>query len=124
MSDSWCNDMVRRYHFSDEWDELGLVLGSPLESLGRGGGGEEQEASRRIIHYWANFVKHHDPNVGGQASEEAVWPRFSGPSWQHLSLGRRPAMEGGLRARVCQVHIQPPIVIHMGWDLGSGSCAI
>ena len=116
--------MVLRYHFSDEWDELGLVLGSPLESLGRDGGGEEQEASRRMIHYWANFIKHHDPNIGGQDSEETVWPRFTGPSWQHLSLGRRPSVEGGLRARVCQVHIQPPIVIRMGWDPGSGNCAI
>ena len=92
-----------RYHYTGDWSELSLVLGRPLEGLGRGAGqlynedrngddnedgidsenpgglGEEGEQSKLLIDAWSNFVKHHNPN-GLQGD---TWPEYKAPLWQH-----------------------------------------
>ena len=77
------------------------MLGAPLHSLGRSQEGEDRHLSKMMIQYWANFVKHGDPN----SAEVPRWPESMSPKWEYLEIIRQekgPVIREDMRGQVCQ----------------------
>ncbi|KAG9330469.1 hypothetical protein JZ751_024374 [Albula glossodonta] len=83
--------------------EIEFVFGLPLEkSLNYTA--QEEELSRRMMRYWANFARTGNPNLNADGSMEARrrWPLFTASEQSFVGLNTEPLeLHQGLRTQPC-----------------------
>ena len=101
-------NQVYRYFFDndaadlDSGKEMNLVLGEPLQALGRRNSDTEIDLSKKLITFWTNFAKFDDPNGEVEVGGEIVWPQYSAPEWSYINVNTDTLEVGeDLRGRVC-----------------------
>ncbi|KAM7331306.1 hypothetical protein ACRRTK_010495 [Alexandromys fortis] len=80
--------------------EIEFVFGLPLES-GANYTRAEENLSRSIMKFWANFAKYGHPN--GIQNDSTMWPVFTSTEQKYLTLNtEKPRINSKLRAPQCR----------------------
>ncbi|XP_052022977.1 pyrethroid hydrolase Ces2e [Apodemus sylvaticus] len=90
-------DIKPPYVKADHGDEIFLVFGSQFGNIKLPYTEEEEQLSRKIMKYWANFARHGNPNSEGLP----YWPVMD-QNDQYLQLDIQPAVGRALKARRLQ----------------------
>ena len=94
---SFFKDFRPPYVKADHGDEIFLVFGYQFGNIKLPYTEEEEQLSRRIMKYWANFARHGNPNSEGLP----YWPVMDHDE-QYLQLDTQPAVGRALKARRLQ----------------------
>ncbi|XP_053318923.1 acetylcholinesterase isoform X2 [Spea bombifrons] len=80
--------------------EIEFVFGLPLNSSLNYTPKEEQ-LSRRMMRYWANFARTGDPNEGNEARQQR-WPVYTATEQKYIALNNKPLRDlQGIRVQTC-----------------------
>ncbi|EDL11238.1 carboxylesterase 5, isoform CRA_a, partial [Mus musculus] len=94
---SFFKDFRPPYVKADHGDEIFLVFGYQFGNIKLPYTEEEEQLSRRIMKYWANFARHGNPNSEGLP----YWPVMDHDE-QYLQLDIQPSVGRALKARRLQ----------------------
>ncbi|XP_021075735.1 pyrethroid hydrolase Ces2e [Mus pahari] len=94
---SFFKDVKPPYVKADHGDEVFLVFGYQFGNIKLPYTEEEEQLSRKIMKYWANFARHGNPNSEGLP----YWPVMDHDE-QYLQLDIQPSVGRALKARRLQ----------------------
>ncbi|XP_031196982.1 pyrethroid hydrolase Ces2e [Mastomys coucha] len=94
---SFFKDIKPPYVKADHGDEVFLVFGYQFGNIKLPYTEEEEQLSRKIMKYWANFARHGNPNSEGLP----YWPVMDHDE-QYLQLDIQPSVGQALKARRLQ----------------------